>query len=399
MRGDVEPDDGSGVALADSRVEDTWLQPAYGLRDDGKCTQQECGATCCPQACAVSPSATHHLLYMHTQHTGGDAIECGTQAWQAAGWWTNMGHTNRLQVDRCEARCGHSVHVCRVVSVRNPYDYWQAVYKAAWHGRDAALTAWLNWHTLQWTLRHQREGILRSFGHFLQWVEGEADLLSGQAGLSQSARVFAACGDPCEYDALLRTEDLENGWRALLHKYGLPTVQLPDLGDFNATLHADDSPSPPATFTPETVGIVNRIDAPIFDRFGYTRRDAPLVASVSVQKADVVSVCAGLIAATVVLGCIVVGMCCCLAVVQIDRIASSRLGTAWRSWWDRHQAAQRAFRLHNMDSCAADSGAQPKAPPRTKIRMNPKTRPPPSASGVVAKPTINDLHSSHWAEE
>ena len=75
----------------------------------------------------------------------------------------------------------------------------------------------------------------------------------------------------------------------------------------------DDPPVPTVELVPEVVGIINRIDAPIFDRFGYERRPAPAVASVDVRKADVGTVCAGLIASTAVLSCILVLVCWAVA--------------------------------------------------------------------------------------
>ena len=103
-----------------------------------------------------------------------------------------------------------------MLSVRDPYDYWQSVYRFAWHGQGEWFSSWLSWHTLEWTLQQQRMGILKSFRHFMQWVEGETELLGDAHGLSQSSRIFSACGDPCKYDVLLRTENLTEGWRVSL---------------------------------------------------------------------------------------------------------------------------------------------------------------------------------------
>ena len=256
--------------------EPPWPKPAYGLRPDGYCTDQDCGQLCCLTGCGVAPGATHHVLYMHTEKTGGASIECATQAWQAAGWWTNMGHTTQPQVEACEDRCARSIRVARVLTVRDPYAYWQSVYRFAWHGQGEWLSSWLSWHTLEWTLHQQRTGILQSFPHFMEWVEGETELLGDAHGLSQSSRVFSACGDPCEYDVLLRTENLSAGWRELVQTYHLPKMALPHLnGALNVTFN-DDPPAPTVDLVPDVVGIINLIDAPIFDRLGTRGGRRPL---------------------------------------------------------------------------------------------------------------------------
>ena len=380
--------------------EPPWPKPAYGLRPDGYCTDQDCGKSCCLTGCGVAPGATHHVLYMHTEKTGGASIECATQAWQAAGWWTNMGHTTLPQVQACEGRCARSIQVARVLSVRDPYAYWQSVYRFAWHGQGEWLSSWLSWHTLEWTLHQQRTGILRTFSHFMQWVEGETELLGDAHGLSQSSRVFSACGDPCEYDVLLRTENLTAGWRELVQTYQLPKMALPHLnGALNVTFD-DDPPAPSVELVPDVVGIINRIDAPIFDRFGYTRRPAPFVASVAVAKADVGVVCAGLIASTAVLGCILMLICCGAGFAVLAR-ESRQLGEHWRAWRDRKASKKRAIRLSGLDA-AAEEGVSVDVVDGLSVRgkLGPKSAPQsprPAVAGCGAPES--SLGGCKWAEE
>jgi hypothetical protein len=386
---ELNPDPAAEPAPA---PEPPWPKAAYGLRPDGYCTDQDCGQDCCLTDCGVAPGATHHVLYMHTEKTGGASIECATQAWQAAGWWTNMGHTTKPQVEACENRCARAIQVARVLTVRDPYAYWQSVYRFAWHGQGEWLSSWLSWHTLEWSLHQQRTGILQSFPHFMEWVEGETELLgAGAHGLSQASRVFSACGDPCEYDVLLRTENLSAGWRELVTTYELPKMALPHLnGALNVTFN-DDPPVPKVDLVPDVVGIINRIDAPIFDRFGYTRRPAPFVASVAVRKADVPTVCAGLIASTAVLGCCVLVLCCGVLIALVARDNQS-MGARWRAWRDRQTSKKRAMRLAGLDEEVVATGGL-----HVKGSLGPKSAPAPPAPPAPA--TELGHASCKWAEE
>lgn len=400
------PEAGSGMVtftplftatLATADIDAPWAQPAYGLRSDGFCTNQDCGKSCCLTECAIAPGATHHILYMHTEKTGGASIECASQAWQAAGWITLMGHTTKPQVEACENRCARSIQVARVLSVRDPYDYWQSVYRFAWHGQGEWFSSWLSWHTLEWTLQQQRVGVLKSFRHFMQWVEGETELLGDAHGLSQSSRVFSACGDPCKYDVLLRTENLTEGWRELVQTYQLPRVALPHLHRaLNVTMD-DDPPVPTVELVPEVVGIINRIDAPIFDRFGYERRPAAAVASVAVRRADIGTVCAGLIASTAVLSCILVLACWAVALAMLLRDGQGGFGAHWRAWSDRKASKKRAVRLAGLDTPPEDVGdgisVRGKLGPKTTAAASTPSTPPAAALTEVS------MSGCKWAEE
>ena len=67
-----------------------------------------------------------HMLYLHTQKTGGSTLECATEGNPLSVRWTNMGHTNRLAVDSCIERCTFGKGTLPpkvVVMVRDPYSF------------------------------------------------------------------------------------------------------------------------------------------------------------------------------------------------------------------------------------------------------------------------------------
>jgi hypothetical protein len=128
---------------------------------------------------------------------------------------------------------------------------------------------------------------LRSFSHFIQWVEGQMDLVAGTPGLTQSSRIAAACGPSRAPDFVLHAERADQDWAAMLQHYNLPRVALPHLHDrASHTGEARDSYSsaPVAELTPEVIATINRIDAPMFDDFNYTMMQAPQVASVAASR-------------------------------------------------------------------------------------------------------------------
>jgi hypothetical protein len=191
-----------------------------------------------------------------------------------------------------------------LLSVREPYNYWAAIYRLAWDGEHSWLNHWIETNTFEWTLSAQRVGILRSFPHFINWVEGQVDLIAGTPGLTQSSRIAAACGPSRAPDFVLHAERADEDWAALLEQYNLPRVALPHLHDRASRAgEARDSYSsaPVAELTPEVIAAINRIDAPMFADFGYPMRDAPQVASVAVSrlvsvKAEVIGALGGTVA-------------------------------------------------------------------------------------------------------
>ena len=182
--------------------------------------------------------------------------------------------------------------------MREPYSYWAAVYRLAWAGEHSWLNRWIETNTFQWSLSAQRAGILRSFPHFIIWVEGQVDLVAGTPGLTQSSRIAASCGPSCSPDYVLHSERVDDDWAAMLEHYQLPRVALPHLHD--RASHAGESresysSAPVAELTPEVIATINRIDAPMFVDFGYEMMDAPQVASVAASR--LVSVKAELVGA------------------------------------------------------------------------------------------------------
>ena len=206
--------------------------------------------------------------------SGGSSIECASQGWAAQGFWSNMGHTSVGAVTGCAAKC--NVPVAIVVTVREPYKYWQSVFSYSWIGDAAFLTWWLGKYGGMGT-EQRRAGPLRSFLHFMRWVEatgccpwdGPRVQSPDRWPISQSGRLHRACGDPCRYDRLLHTETLTDDWIAMVTDFGLPRVALPRL---NEAVGGRTVTPPNMTLTDEIVAIINRVDAPMFSEFGYQKR-------------------------------------------------------------------------------------------------------------------------------
>ena len=79
-------------------------------------------------------------------------------------------------------------------------------------------------------------------------------------------RLQRACGDPCVYDALLRTETLASDWMRLLAGLSVPPISLPRLNG------GQQSPVHPASMSRQQLDIINQIDGWIFAEFGYPMR-------------------------------------------------------------------------------------------------------------------------------
>ena len=90
---------------------------------------------------------------------------------------------------------------------------------------------------------------------------------------TQSDSLRRACGEPCTYDHVLRTESLRDDWIALLLKTGQPDVyQLPKS---NPTQVGPLGPPPVAHFTKEVTATIERVEAVLFTTFGYKKRTPP----------------------------------------------------------------------------------------------------------------------------
>jgi len=192
-----------------------------------------------------------HMLYLHTEKTGGSSIECATQGDDnvlARGLFTNMGHTSVAAVDRCRRQCVHEgVPAQTIISIREPYAWWRSLYRYGFIGRNAAIMTG------------------KDFAGFM------ADA-SRNRGWAQSSNIRRACGAPCNADHILHTETLGADWLRLLIALDLPLVALPHVNPTATGEHSNRVPGR-TIFTQEIVDIIHFVDGPMFAEFGYTRRN------------------------------------------------------------------------------------------------------------------------------
>ena len=234
------------------------------------CTRHGCKRFCCnncPQRIAAG-NATAHVLFLHTEKTGGSSVECataGNASLYAHGFWTNMGHTTRNDVAHCRERCkphampsGARRAPLIVLSVREPYHYYRSLYSSAFAGRSSHV--------------HTRLRFEPFMAHYVN--------SSGPRGenFAQSMMLRRACGEPCAFDHLLRTERLDETWRALLLVSGIPRHLWVALPWSNPSTESR-GPTPVINFTERVVAIVATVDAMLFaPPFDYVRRsDAPFI--------------------------------------------------------------------------------------------------------------------------
>ena len=76
-----------------------------------------------------SASTVPHVFYLHTEKTGGTAIECAVQSLVAQQRWTNMGHTTLSHLHHCRRRCGPPSRSVTVISVRQPHMYYKSMWE------------------------------------------------------------------------------------------------------------------------------------------------------------------------------------------------------------------------------------------------------------------------------
>ena len=88
---------------------------------------------CCAAACRSPGKSTPHFIYMHPQKTGGSSVECALQEAAGKGLVDLLGHAPAAVYDACAARCkAAGVQARRLLTVREPFDYWASIYKYAW---------------------------------------------------------------------------------------------------------------------------------------------------------------------------------------------------------------------------------------------------------------------------
>jgi hypothetical protein len=293
------------------------LNPKTGFCTDHYCSDPyQAGHKPCCTGCAAPPAGTHtpHFMYHHVEKTGGSSIEC---AWQNAAKHnlvSLLGHTPKAQYDVCEAQCvARQVRTATLITVRDPYTYWTSVYSYCWDcifgtclsmesifvladpksgvkapqkvHRDAQNRFLSPWRPLEGVPLATQQGVLVSFDAFMHYVahsplwnpssrnvsaiEAAYPFLS-TVGMTEADRIRIKCGDPCEYDEVMHTENFTAEWADLLHRYpGLPQVALPHVNDAKSDKTHPWGPPPNATYTPKLRALVNGMESWVFATFGY----------------------------------------------------------------------------------------------------------------------------------
>lgn len=303
---DTAHHDGLESVTPTMATESLQLTPAnYTLDEHNFCADHHCLdegkglPACCTTECVSPAPGTPHFLYMHVHKTGGSSIECAWQEAAADGLVDLLGHqagntgfvASERPIGKCEARCAaRGVQTARLLTVREPYSYWQSLYKYTWNcmfGACESMSSGLIKHDPAAGIQldappsmplREQQGVMRSFATFLEHVSQ----VKSYHVLSESYQVYMTCGDPCVYDELLRTESLEQDWEDLLSRYPeLPQKVLPLIND-DALVDEEThpwGPPPEAIYTPELRALVQQMDQAVFDLFGYPTDDAQFVAA------------------------------------------------------------------------------------------------------------------------
>jgi hypothetical protein len=250
--------------------------PAMSNEDMFSCAQR-CGdsgqSDCCMGPCSsptvdtIASDLRMHAFYMRIPLTGAGAIECATAGLERKGLWTNLGGhvTLSADVESCMAGCRHRspeyIVPALILTVRNPYDYWLALYQLTTQCHGSMCSA-LSRH-----LTMTNAPTNASFDTFLYSVaEAPATL---QSAISQSGHIRRLCGETCNYTFLLHAETLNADYLSLLGHLNLPLGQgLPrhPLGSFDRCVNRA------RVYTPKLAGIVQELEGLLFEpRFGYSR--------------------------------------------------------------------------------------------------------------------------------
>lgn len=225
-----------------------------------------CAAHTCQDRCCTGCSAEKaKIIFIHVIKTGGSAVECAARSLAQQKIWINMGHTTREAVDACRAKCGKPAVA---ITVRNPFTYYVSMwrythdeYLAGKLGSNCANIMRSDKESGQLKLE-QIEQLLSNFTAFLFWVTKRAPYTIITQGIA------IACGDPCEYDYLLRTESLTDDFARMLREEGLPEYPLASV---NPSSHSLEGTSDPILelYNCATVSLVNRLDENTLRSFGY----------------------------------------------------------------------------------------------------------------------------------
>ena len=274
--GDVRTLQAAAEAKEAAAIEGLPRLQAHLIGTSPLCAPQNLGAGACA-ACTKDPMVRQrakrhqraHLLFLNTPKSGGSALECATQGNPLGPRWTNMGHTTQKAVAACMTACTFGGRPPKVVvMVRDPYDYWRSRYLFA--------------HECQLAARCTQEFGIDSFLGYLRYIEAKGDFPNG-AGTSpwmpQSYLLRQQCGQPCRHDHLFHTSSMQADWLALMNEIGAPRTLLPlpanltRMSPCRGQGGENNKCTPPTVFSLEVLRIIHRIDANMFDEWGYTKRD------------------------------------------------------------------------------------------------------------------------------
>ena len=110
---------------------------------------------------------------------------------------------------------------------------------------------------------------ITSFLAYLRYIENNGNFPDDRGKSPwepQSFLMEQQCGKPCKYDYLLHTETMQQDWIKLMDKMGEPRALLPH--DINPTVGKER-----LQFTKDVLGIIHRLDANMFDEWGFEKRD------------------------------------------------------------------------------------------------------------------------------